>query len=39
MSMKIKEEGYVPQTKVMLYDLEVEMERIVLVHNEKLAVV
>jgi hypothetical protein len=39
MSMKIKEEGYVPQTKVVLYDLEVEMERIVLVHNEKLTVV
>jgi hypothetical protein len=39
MSMKIKEEDYVPQTKVVLYDLEVEMERIVLVHNEKLTVV
>ena len=39
MSMKMKEEGYVPPTKVVLYDLEaVEMERIVLGHNEKLAV-
>ncbi|KAG6792744.1 hypothetical protein POTOM_001902 [Populus tomentosa] len=38
MSMKT-EEGYVPPTKVVLYDLEaVEMERIVLGHNKKLTV-
>ncbi|KAH7549987.1 hypothetical protein JRO89_XS13G0114200 [Xanthoceras sorbifolium] len=36
---EMKEKGYVPQTKVVLYDLdEKEKERIVLGHSEKLAV-
>ncbi|KAG6762202.1 hypothetical protein NC652_022875 [Populus alba x Populus x berolinensis] len=39
LSMELKEEGYVPQTKVVLYDLKAaEKERIVLGHSEKLAV-
>ncbi|KAK2993151.1 hypothetical protein RJ640_015338 [Escallonia rubra] len=37
--MEMKEKGYVPETKVVLYDLaEEEKERIVLGHSEKLAV-
>ncbi|CAI9106855.1 OLC1v1006089C1 [Oldenlandia corymbosa var. corymbosa] len=36
---EMKEKGYVPETKVVLYDLEAdEKERIVLGHSEKLAV-
>lgn len=36
---EMKEQGYVPQTKAVLYDLDVkEKERIVLGHSEKLAV-
>lgn len=39
LSTEMKEQGYVPQTKVVLYDLdEEEKERIVLGHSEKLAV-
>lgn len=39
LSTEMKEEGYVPQTKVVLYDLDSEeKERIVLGHSEKLAV-
>ncbi|XP_031286313.1 pentatricopeptide repeat-containing protein At3g46790, chloroplastic-like [Pistacia vera] len=39
LSSEMKEEGYVPQTKVVLYDLDrEEKERIVLGHSEKLAV-
>lgn len=39
LSTELKEKGYVPQTKVVLYDLdEEEKERIVLGHSEKLAV-
>ncbi|KAF7822364.1 pentatricopeptide repeat-containing protein [Senna tora] len=39
LSSEMKEQGYVPQTKVVLYDLEEEeKERIVLGHSEKLAV-
>ncbi|WCJ20454.1 Tetratricopeptide repeat (TPR)-like superfamily protein [Euphorbia peplus] len=39
LSTEMKEKGYVPQTKVVLYDLDVEeKERIVLGHSEKLAV-
>ncbi|KAI8573952.1 hypothetical protein RHMOL_Rhmol01G0316000 [Rhododendron molle] len=38
-SMEMKEKGYVPATKVVLYDLgEEEKEQIVLGHSEKLAV-
>lgn len=38
LSKEMKENGYVPQTKVVLYDLEAEeKERIVLGHSEKLA--
>lgn len=37
--MEMKEKGYVPKTKVVLYDLEAdEKERIILGHSEKLAV-
>ncbi|KAK9266134.1 hypothetical protein L1049_001744 [Liquidambar formosana] len=36
---EMKEKGYVPETKAVLYDLDVkEKERIVLGHSEKLAV-
>lgn len=39
LSMEMKERGYVPDTKVVLYDLEErEKERILLGHSEKLAV-
>ncbi|KAL7173324.1 hypothetical protein ACSBR2_032737 [Camellia fascicularis] len=39
LSMEMKEKGYVPETKAVLYDLDVkEKERIVLGHSEKLAV-
>ncbi|XP_047308251.1 pentatricopeptide repeat-containing protein At3g46790, chloroplastic [Impatiens glandulifera] len=39
LSMEMKERGYVPETKVVLYDLEdEEKERILLGHSEKLAV-
>ncbi|KAK6234941.1 Pentatricopeptide repeat - like 10 [Theobroma cacao] len=39
LSAEMKEKGYVPQTKVVLYDLnEGEKERILLGHSEKLAV-
>ncbi|KAJ4718691.1 Pentatricopeptide repeat-containing protein [Melia azedarach] len=39
LSTEMKEKGYVPQTKVVLYDLDTqEKERIVLGHSEKLAV-
>ncbi|XP_038706362.1 pentatricopeptide repeat-containing protein At3g46790, chloroplastic [Tripterygium wilfordii] len=39
LSKEMKEKGYVPQTKVVLYDLDAEeKERIVLGHSEKLAV-
>ncbi|XP_065879854.1 pentatricopeptide repeat-containing protein CRR2, chloroplastic-like [Euphorbia lathyris] len=39
LSTEMKEKGYVPQTKVVLYDLDAdEKERIVLGHSEKLAV-
>ncbi|XP_022755821.1 pentatricopeptide repeat-containing protein At3g46790, chloroplastic-like [Durio zibethinus] len=39
LSAEMKEKGYVPQTKVLLYDLdEGEKERILLGHSEKLAV-
>ncbi|XP_061344280.1 pentatricopeptide repeat-containing protein CRR2, chloroplastic [Gastrolobium bilobum] len=39
LSTEMKEQGYVPQTKVVLYDLEEEeKEKIVLGHSEKLAV-
>nr|XP_023910914.1 pentatricopeptide repeat-containing protein At3g46790, chloroplastic-like [Quercus suber] len=39
LSTEMKEQGYVPQTKAVLYDLDVEeKERIVLGHSEKLAV-
>ncbi|XVE59327.1 hypothetical protein DITRI_Ditri05aG0036900 [Diplodiscus trichospermus] len=39
LSGEMKEKGYVPQTKVVLYDLEEgEKERILLGHSEKLAV-
>ncbi|PSR95084.1 Pentatricopeptide repeat-containing protein [Actinidia chinensis var. chinensis] len=39
LSMEMKEKGYVPETKVVLYDLgEEEKERILLGHSEKLAV-
>ncbi|XP_059660805.1 pentatricopeptide repeat-containing protein CRR2, chloroplastic [Cornus florida] len=39
LSAEMKEKGYVPQTKVVLYDLdEKEKEQIVLGHSEKLAV-
>lgn len=38
-SMEMKESGYVPQTKIVLYDLNTkEKERILLGHSEKLAV-
>ncbi|WJZ88966.1 hypothetical protein VitviT2T_008219 [Vitis vinifera] len=38
LSMEMKEKGYVPDTKVVLYDLDPEeKERIVLGHSEKLA--
>ncbi|KAG7946884.1 hypothetical protein I3843_14G065500 [Carya illinoinensis] len=39
LSNEMKEQGYVPQTKAVLYDLDAEeKERIVLGHSEKLAV-
>ncbi|GFZ13271.1 tetratricopeptide repeat (TPR)-like superfamily protein [Actinidia rufa] len=39
LSMEMKEKGYVPKTKLVLYDLdEEEKERILLGHSEKLAV-
>lgn len=39
LSMEMKEKGYVPETKVVLYDIEErEKERILLGHSEKLAV-
>lgn len=39
LSTEMKEKGYIPETKVVLYDLDVEeKERIVLGHSEKLAV-
>ncbi|CAK9147413.1 unnamed protein product [Ilex paraguariensis] len=39
LSMEMKEKGYVPETKVVLYDLDTEeKERILLGHSEKLAV-
>ncbi|XP_022141898.1 pentatricopeptide repeat-containing protein At3g46790, chloroplastic [Momordica charantia] len=39
LSKEMKQRGYIPQTKVVLYDLdEEEKERIVLGHSEKLAV-
>lgn len=39
LSTEMKESGYVPQTKIVLYDLdEEEKERILLGHSEKLAV-
>lgn len=39
LSMEMKERGYVPETKVVLYDLDAEeKERILLGHSEKLAV-
>ncbi|XVF46595.1 hypothetical protein PTKIN_Ptkin03bG0039800 [Pterospermum kingtungense] len=39
LSAEMKEKGYVPQTKIVLYDLdEGEKERILLGHSEKLAV-
>lgn len=39
LSTEMKEKGYVPQTKVVLYDLDAEeKERIILGHSEKLAV-
>ncbi|KAJ8750474.1 hypothetical protein K2173_015617 [Erythroxylum novogranatense] len=39
LSTEMKEKGYVPQTKVVLYDLDAEeKEKIVLGHSEKLAV-
>lgn len=39
LSMEMKESGYVPETRVVLYDLgDEEKERIVLGHSEKLAV-
>ncbi|XP_028804304.1 pentatricopeptide repeat-containing protein At3g46790, chloroplastic-like [Neltuma alba] len=39
LSSEMKEQGYVPQTKVVLYDLdEEEKEKIILGHSEKLAV-
>lgn len=39
LSTEMKERGYVPQTKIVLYDLdEKEKERILLGHSEKLAV-
>eukprot|EP00257_Ricinus_communis_P017145 XP_015575520.1 pentatricopeptide repeat-containing protein At3g46790, chloroplastic [Ricinus communis] len=39
LSTEMKEKGYVPQTKVVLYDLDAEeKEQIVLGHSEKLAV-
>ncbi|XP_073301656.1 pentatricopeptide repeat-containing protein CRR2, chloroplastic [Primulina huaijiensis] len=39
LSMEMREKGYVPETKVVLYDLDTEeKERILLGHSEKLAV-
>ena len=39
LSAEMKENGYIPQTKVVLYDIdEGEKERILLGHSEKLAV-
>ncbi|KAK3409935.1 hypothetical protein EUGRSUZ_J02000 [Eucalyptus grandis] len=39
LSMEMKEDGYVPQTKIVHYDLDLEgKERILLGHSEKLAV-
>ncbi|KAF9596108.1 hypothetical protein IFM89_007161 [Coptis chinensis] len=39
LSSEMKEKGYIPETKVVLYDLDqVEKERILLGHSEKLAV-
>ncbi|KZV54221.1 chlororespiratory reduction 2 family protein [Dorcoceras hygrometricum] len=39
LSMEMREEGYVPETKLVLYDLDTdEKERILLGHSEKLAV-
>ncbi|GFS39207.1 tetratricopeptide repeat (TPR)-like superfamily protein [Actinidia rufa] len=36
--MEMKEKGYVPETKLVLYDLDEEKEKILLGHSEKLAV-